>query len=221
MVKHGIDIIIGTTNFLNPGQVSIQACDCPIFAQAKLIQWRWTDYYSLGKLIIMFGGLHIEKALWNIARPRYVHQVTALTLSALQHIAYDGISSTLSFEVLRNELKNSSPTFRFWDLILRSVLVIIRAHREKNLQLYIEALDKIMFLFFALDHYNYCRWLSAHIQDLQTLTDKVRCVLEQCCVIEKTENRFSAIPLDQNHEQENAIVKGGDGIIGLTENPSA
>ena len=40
MVKHGIAIIIGSTNFLNPGQVSILACDCPIFAQPKLIQWR-------------------------------------------------------------------------------------------------------------------------------------------------------------------------------------
>ena len=156
----------------------------------------------------------------HIARTRYVHQVTALALSALQHIAYDSSSSTLSFEVWRNELKKSSPTFQFWDLILRielSVFVIIRTHREKNLQLYIEALDKIMFIFFALDHYNYCRWLSAHIQDLQTLTDEVRCVLEQCWVIEKTGNRFSAIPLDQNHEQENAIVKGDGGIISITE----
>ncbi len=34
----------------------------------------------------------------------------------------------------------------------------------------------------------------------------------------KTSNRFSAIPLDQTHEQENAKVKGVGGVIGLTQN---
>ena len=58
-------MLIGITKFLNPGQVSIIACDCPIFAQAKLIQWRWPEYYNKDKLIIMFGVLHIEKVLWS------------------------------------------------------------------------------------------------------------------------------------------------------------
>lgn len=37
----------------------------------------------------------------------------------------------------------------------------------------------------------------------------------------KTSNRFSAIPIDQAHEQENAKVKGNGGAVGLTENPTA
>ena len=78
-----------------------------------------------------------------------------------------------------------------------------------------------MFLFFVLDQYNYCRWLSVHIQDLQTLTDDSRRILEQCWVIDKTGKRFSAMSFDQNHEQENAILKVNGGIIGLTENPFA
>jgi hypothetical protein len=40
-------------------------------------------------------------------------------------------------------------------------------------------------------------------------------------VISKTQNRFSAMPVDQAHEQNNALVKGSGGAIGLTENPSA
>ena len=65
MVKHGLDILIKITKYLNPEQLSIMACDCPIFAQCKLIQWRWPDLYGEDKLIIMFGGLHMDKALWN------------------------------------------------------------------------------------------------------------------------------------------------------------
>lgn len=34
-----------------------------------------------------------------------------------------------------------------------------------------------------------------------------------------TEHAFSAMPLDQGHEQNNEMVKGGGGAIGLTENP--
>ena len=33
--------------------------------------------------------------------------------------------------------------------------------------------------------------------------------------------RFSAIAIDQAHEQNHAIVKGDGGAVGLTENPSA
>ena len=45
---------------------------------------------------------------------------------------------------------------------------------------------------------------------------------KQChWVVSKTNNRFSTIPVDEAHEQENAYVKGSGGGIGLTENPVA
>ena len=34
-------------------------------------------------------------------------------------------------------------------------------------------------------------------------------------------NRFSTIPIDQEHEQNNEVVKGSGDAIGLTENPAA
>ena len=40
-------------------------------------------------------------------------------------------------------------------------------------------------------------------------------------VVCKTENRFSAMPIDQAHEQNNAVIKCSGGALGLTENPSA
>jgi hypothetical protein len=39
--------------------------------------------------------------------------------------------------------------------------------------------------------------------------------------VRKTDNKFSNIAIDQAHEQNNAIVKGDGGAIGLTEDPVA
>ncbi len=40
-------------------------------------------------------------------------------------------------------------------------------------------------------------------------------------VAKKTTRQFSAIPIDQAHEQNNALVKDDGGAVGLTENPAA
>ena len=40
-------------------------------------------------------------------------------------------------------------------------------------------------------------------------------------VVHKPINKFSAMALDQYHEQNNAMVKGSGGAIGLTGNPGA
>ena len=40
-------------------------------------------------------------------------------------------------------------------------------------------------------------------------------------MVHKTSNKFSAMALDQSHEQNNAMVKGSGGAVGLTGNPGA
>ena len=40
-------------------------------------------------------------------------------------------------------------------------------------------------------------------------------------VVHKTSNKISAMSIDQCHEQNNAVVKGSGGAIGLTGNPGA
>ena len=47
---------------LNPGQTPVIAADQPIYAVAKQIQWHRLDQYDEEKLVMMFGGLHIEMA---------------------------------------------------------------------------------------------------------------------------------------------------------------
>ena len=210
-------------------------------------------------MIIMFGGLHLEKRLlgdllassgWtdaltdaaiatvgtadsflkctHVTRTRHAHQLTALALSVLQKNAYDSIRGDLSleepFEEWRSKMIKKSPAFLYWDLILKIgvlVLVFIRAHREKNFPLYVEAHDALMFMFFTVDHYNYSRWVSVHIREMKSLPEDIKEDFMKNWVVQKICRRFSTIPLDQTHEQENAKGKGKGGVVGLTENPSA
>ena len=39
--------------------------------------------------------------------------------------------------------------------------------------------------------------------------------------VQKTSNTFSAMSIDQCHEQLNDLIKGDGGAVGLTENPQA
>ena len=56
---------------------------------------------------------------------------------------------------------------------------------------------------------------------MQSQPDSISAQFRQCWVVQKTQNLFSCIPVDQAHEQNNKIVKDSGGAVGLTENPSA
>ena len=233
------------------------ACDCPIFAVTKQIQWSFPESLGEDRFIVMFGGLHLDKGMWSalgdllegsrwsaaiteakiatsgsaqallkcshITRTRHAYQVTALVLAKLQRQAYNHAETVLPFIEWRNRMKEY-PTFLFWYLILETelqILIFIRAHHEKNFNRYVETLSNLMWLFFNLDHYNYSRWVSIHLRDMMSLTDQTRSDFEKNWVVNKSGKRFSFIPIDQAHEQENCKVKGESGAVGLTQNPQA
>ena len=66
MVKHGMDVLRQAITFLNPNQVPIIAVDQPLFALAKMVQWKWPVSHGEQAYIVMLGGLHIEMALWSV-----------------------------------------------------------------------------------------------------------------------------------------------------------
>ena len=80
-------------------------------------------------------------------------------------------------------------------------------------------------MFAAMVHVNYAQWLSVHIEDLaaleETYGDVFRHFSSGAYVARKTKRMFSAIALDQAHEQCNALVKGAGGVVDLTNNPGA
>lgn len=79
--------------------------------------------------------------------------------------------------------------------------------------------------FFAMNHRNYARWLPVHLRDISSLDQMLPHVASDfkkgLFIVNKTLKRFSSIAIDQAHEQNNAIVKGEGGAVGLTENPNA
>ena len=89
--------------------------------------------------------------------------------------------------------------------------------------MYVDSMKALVPWFFSMDHHNYARWIPVHIRDMENLPPTIKEEFEQHghWVVFKTTNRFSAIPIDQAHENNNDIVKGSGGAVGLTENPSA
>ena len=89
--------------------------------------------------------------------------------------------------------------------------------------MYVEALEDLVPLFFALDHVNYARWTPIHIRDMKSLPLSIAREFQTQghWVLSKTGNRFSAIPFDQAYEQENKLIKSAGGAVGLKENPVA
>ena len=91
--------------------------------------------------------------------------------------------------------------------------------------MYVDSVYKMLPWFFALNHTNYARWLPVHVRDMRELHKKAPQVEEAfkegLFTVVKTRRRFSAIAIDQAHEQNNAMVKGDGGAVGLTENSNA
>ena len=177
------------------------------------------DVASSGKTESFLKAAHLTQTRNN-------HPVTLMTLHNLQQEAFllsEGPKDEDYAAAWRSDMQKKSPIFKFWDLIMRYetlILIFIRALREKNFPLYLEVLEDLT-LFFALDHVNYSRWLPVHIRDMKSLPDPIKDELEKHgqWVLSKTNNKFSTIPIDQAHEQENKYVKGSGGCIELTETP--
>ncbi len=133
-----------------------------------------------------------------------------------------------TFEKWCGEKAQKCPQFQFWSIILQLeiyVLIFVRSIREGNLELYVQALAKIIPWYFALDHTHYARWTPVHLHDMISLKQSHPSIYAEFAkgnfVVKKSKRSFSAISIDQAHEQNNAIVKGDGGAIGLTENSTA
>ena len=105
------------------------------------------------------------------------------------------------------------------------MLLYVRSLREGNFKLYLETLTKIVPWMFALDRTHYSRWLPVHIRDMTLLSENHPKIYDEFCarkfVVHKTSNKFSAMAIDQCHEQNNAVIKDSGGAVGLMTNPGA
>ena len=80
-------------------------------------------------------------------------------------------------------------------------------------------------LFFANNNVNYARWIPIHLRDMMSLEEAHPQLVAEFhsgkFVVHKSNLEFSALDIDQAHEQANAVIKGDGGAIGVTEDPSA
>ena len=85
--------------------------------------------------------------------------------------------------------------------------------------MFVGVLDQFAPWLFTLDHTNYAPWLPVFIRSLETLTQHHPNVYEQFLkgrfITQKGIRKFSMISDDHAHEQENKIVKGTGGAIGI------
>ena len=68
MISHAIAVISKAVEYLNPGQTVVIACNQPLFALAKTIQWAQKDSAVEDNLVVKLGGLHTEKAALKAIR---------------------------------------------------------------------------------------------------------------------------------------------------------
>ena len=137
------------------------------------------------------------------------------------------MESNLEVEVWEQQLMSNCPQFLCCYLTLklqRITLVFLWAQWGGNFHLYVDSLIKFSLWFFALDQTNYARWLPVHIRDFTTLQQVHPEIqmefLNGNCHSPNNPHVICHVS-DSGHEQNNVVVKGTGGDVGLTENPSA
>ena len=159
----------------------------------------------------------------SVTRTRQAHQITASCMYKLLKNAYEYYSNEavanadaiLSFETWCQKRLKVSPQFHFRHLVLSMELTIIslvRAFREANFTLYRHALCAVIPFFFANNNVNHARWLPVHLKDLLSLEHKHPDIFQEFLsgkfVVFMSSRTFSAMAIDQAHEQANAVIKG-------------
>ncbi len=182
-----------------------------------------------GRANAMLSGSHVT-------RTRYAHQVTVASLYILQQHAYACYleqmgakdQNPLSFDEWCIQQSDDQPMFKFWATTMRLELILlqfVRSIRERNFELYVQVLLQMAPWMFVLDHTNYSRWLPVHLHDMANLAtdhpDIHREFIDGHFAVQKSTHVFSAMAIDQCHEQVNELIKGDGGAVGLTENQQA
>ena len=65
MLCHAMVHMIKITIFFNPGQTAVMTFDGPLYILAKKLQWTYPELVGEDKLLLLPGGLHIEKLWWE------------------------------------------------------------------------------------------------------------------------------------------------------------
>ena len=105
------------------------------------------------------------------------------------------------------------------------MLLFVQSIRSGKFEMFVGVLDQFATWLFALDHTNYAWWLPVFIRSLKTLPHQYSNVYEQLLkgqfTTQKGIRKFPRIPDYHAHEQNNKIVKGTGGAVGIFDSPIA
>lgn len=131
------------------------------------------------------------------------------------------------FEVFLEEHSQNS-TFTFWKMYIDLVQILlnfVRAEREGNWELHLEAFQQMLPLMAAYDHTNYTRWGIVYLADMKNLQQTAPAVYNEFTSgnfgVKRTEGAFNQLPTDQALEHINKLCKIAGGLVGITRNRPA
>ena len=197
---------------------------------------QWLDGSFGGSTCSFIRHCRVPSVSFKCYKDAWMHQVTASSLFNHLKAAFneycneqaDNLVNVLSVEGWCARQKKQSPQFHFWHVVLSvelTVFLLIRSFREANFALYCQTLSELIRFFFANNNTNYARWFPIHLREMFTLESTHPQLAQEFkagkFVVHKTNRHFSALALDQAHEQTNATIKADGGAIGLTDDPSA
>ena len=146
------------------------------------------------------------------AATKYSHQVTAFVFNSLMQDAFqksqsEKLTDDENFSIWQKKNEDLFPQFQHWSIALNMEMDYLLS------SLHVHALEKILSWTFVFDHFNYARWLSVYLHDMEVLHETKPLVFEKFkhqgnSMISRARNAFSAMGLDQQHEQKNKDVKG-------------
>ena len=139
---------------------------------------------------------------------------------------FEGKSHDLisNFDQFVDRARSSSETFKYWDTaihFIQQVENLVRADRDGDWALHLQAVQALLPIFAAFDSTNYLRWCSLYLEDMRKLPVTApgvhQAFLAGKFAVKRTTGSFNAVGADMALEQTiNRSQKGASGIIGNT-----
>ena len=180
------------------------------------------DIFGIAKL----PTVGLKNALCNVSdikKARYTVQMISCCLT--KHLNDSFNSANVSNVSMHDWAEaQTSSMFKYFYGVLKfelNILMVVRSFREGNIYLLLASLKKALELCFALDHYNYARWLSVFVQDLEMASvnhpddNNVFKDISNHLSVRSTNSQFNGVAYDQKHENNNKHIKSTGGYIDL------
>ena len=105
--------------------------------------------------------------------------------------------------------------------MVKVLLLFIRAQRDADCHLCLEAFKQMLPYFYLYDHTNYAKWGIVYLAEMNQLPQEVEDEFRAGNFVVKA-SQLSFNQFDHDHAQEwlNGTCKNSGGIIGITKTPS-